>query len=157
MEEIKELLIEAERKLSNVDHLLSVTFPVLNDSKILAPIAETLAQSALKALEALLCYERAYKRIHILPTNIDLMIDLFKTDIARRYKFERGLIVMLNDLKNLLQSRKKSAAEFVKNDKYVICSNEYYTTIITSEKLKSYKLLTANFINQVRVITSRRV
>lgn len=156
MEEIKELIMDAEKKLTNVDHLLSVTFPLVQDSRILAPIAETLAQSALKTMEALLKYEYAYKRILELPNNIDGMYNLFRSKVALRYKMNKNLLIMLFDLKNILQFRKRSAAEFVKHEKYIICSDVYSTTVITSEKLKSYKDLIAQFINQVKEIISRR-
>jgi len=156
MNEINNLIEVAEKKLSNVDHLLLVTFPVINDPKLLAPIAESLANCAFTAIEALLKYERAYKRIHSLPNNLDIMFNIFESEVVNRYKLSKNIIIMLNDLKNLLQSRKKSAVEFVKNDRYIICSNEYYTTIITQEKLITYKELTSKFINQIKEIVSRR-
>ncbi len=155
MEEIKNLINKAENKLANVDHLLSVTFPIINDGKILAPIAESLAQCSFITMEALLKYERIYKRIHSLPDNLDIMFNIFKSEVALRYKISKNIMIMLNDLKNFLQSRKKSAAEFVKDSKYVICSNEYYTTIITPEKLKTYKDLISQFITKVKEITSK--
>ncbi len=156
MEEVNNLIEQAEKKLANIDHLLSVTFPVINDIKLLAPITDSIAICVFLVMEALLKYERAYKRIHSLPNNLDIMFNIFESEVVNRYKISKKFIIMLNDLKNFTQSRKKSAAEFVKNDKYIICSNEYYTTIITQEKLKTYKDLTSQFINQVKEIISRR-
>lgn len=155
MKEPEDLILEAERKLNNVDHLLSVTFPLVNDSKILAPIAETLGQSALKTMEALLRNEYNYKRIKALPNNLEIMHAIFKS-VAVRYKLNKNINNMLSDLKNLIENRKKSAAEFTKGDKYIICTNEYSTTVITSEKLKNYMQITNQFITQVKEIMKRR-
>ena len=88
MKEGEDLILEAERKLNNVDHLLSVTFPLVNDSKILAPIAETLGQSALKTMEALLRNEYNYKRIKALPNNLEIMYTIFKS-VAVKYKLNK--------------------------------------------------------------------
>ncbi len=155
MEEIKNLIIEAEKKLSNIDHLLNVTFPVINDGKLLPPITESLSQCAFIVMEALLKYERAYKRIHALPNNLDIMFSIFESKVAPRYKVSKNFIIMLNDLKNFMNSRKKSAAEFVKHSEYVICSSEYYTIVITQEKLKAYKELISQLISKTKEIISK--
>jgi len=152
MENVRKLLNEANSLFKISDHLMYVTYPLVKDNKLIVSITENLSKSLIKAMEAVLHYDRLYKRIEIFPENFYSKFDIFKRKCAVRYNIDRNHIVLIEDLKKLVDERKKSKMEFVRKDKYVICNSNYSTKIITLDKLKEYLNISRNFLKRVNHI-----
>ena len=63
MEEHKLLMKESLQLLNTADHLAYMTYPLLDDPKLLITITKNLYNALMKSVEAILVYERTYKRI----------------------------------------------------------------------------------------------
>ena len=147
--DIVKILADANRNFKTADHMLYVTYPLVKDNKLLILVAENLCKALLAGLDALLYYETLYKRIRGVPENFVDKMDILKRSIASRYNIPRSNIVVIEDLNAIIEQRKKSPMEFVKREKYVICSSDYKTSVLTTEKLKNYINESRLFLNKV--------
>ena len=155
MEKSSILLKEAHQYINTADHLCYVTFPTVNDNKILMAIAENIYVSMITAMEALLQYEKEFRRIYNIPENFDMRFDLFKTNVARRYNIDRTHILVMDDLRKLLQLHKSSQIEFNRKGSYVIADDNFKLRSLNINKIKQYVNNAKPFIKSVDEIVSR--
>jgi hypothetical protein len=152
MEDFRLLLKEANTSFRTADHMLYVTYPLIKENRLIISMTENLNNALIKAMEALLYYDRAYKRVEVFPDDFYSKFDVFKRECAIRYGIDRNYIALIQDLRDLINERKKSKMEFIRNDKYVICSDNYSVKTITIDKLKEYLNISKIFIRKVNQI-----
>jgi hypothetical protein len=110
-----------------------MTYPLVKDVKLIVTIAENLHQALVTAMDAILYYDRLYKRISQLPENFNSRFDIFKRSCVPRYNIERDHLVIINDLRQL-----------------VICNNKYRKMkVITIEKMKGYLVQSKSFMEKI--------
>lgn len=137
MEITLDLLKNANKKYETADHLAYVTYPLIQEPKLIITIADNLYSALNYLIEALIRYERLYKRIPPIQESFESKFDVFKKCLSR-YNIDRESTLLIYDLKTLLDSRQKSPVEFIRKDKFVICSQNYKTQTITLSKVKDY-------------------
>ncbi len=149
---IQALVGIANNKLSTADHLAYTTYPTVREPKLLLSIIEDIFVGVSAGMDAILLYERMFKRVP--PHTSDLMtrIDVFKTKCAERYNFNREVMVMLIDIQRLLEFNRKSAMQIAKRDKLVIFEDDYRMKSITIESVKNYLTLSKPFIEKVNKV-----
>ncbi len=152
MREISESLFEANRLIKTADHLAYVTYPLIKDNKLIMTITENLAEAMMKAVNALLYYDKYYKRISSLPVDFRSRLEIFRTNCAPRYKINVNYLSLIKDLKELQEARKNASMEFVRKDQYVITENNFKMKTLTYQKVKDYVNLSKTFINQINTI-----
>ena len=152
MEIFLEQIGESKKFLKTADHLAYVTYPLLNDEKILLIVADNLYNSLLKAMDSLLTYERYYKRISNIPENFENKFDIFRSEILKRYGFNPELILIIRDMKEIIDSRKKSSFEFIKRNNLVVLSNEFRVKTLNLKKVKDYITITKVFIDKINKV-----
>ena len=81
MEDFLELLSEANRAFKTADHLTYVTYPLVQETKLLIAIVENLYSALIKSIEAILEYDQLYKRISLLPQDPQSRLEIFKTKL----------------------------------------------------------------------------
>ena len=146
-------LEKANQHFQAADHMASVTYNLLKDQKLFIAIAENLHLSFSLAIDALLQYERLYKRIPPYSENPDAKLEVFRQKVAPLYNLNRGYLIVVEELRELVQGRKSAPMEFVRQDKYVICNQDYSKiTTITLEKLKSYINESKPFMRKLNLI-----
>lgn len=148
MDKLKQLITEANAELKKADHLAYVTYPMIRESKLLYAIAEVLYNSLHKGVEAVLEYERLYKRIPLVAGTFETEIELFK-DVSARYGFSRNVVLLLLDLKRLIKAKKESPVEFVRKDKFVICDDDYTMSVLDINKIKAYVMDSKEFMEKL--------
>ncbi|MFA5887788.1 MAG: hypothetical protein WC852_03700 [Candidatus Nanoarchaeia archaeon] len=148
MDKLKQLITEANTELKKADHLAYVTYPMIRESKLLYAIAEVLYNSLYKGVEAVLAYERLYKRIPLVPGTFETEIELFK-DVSTRYGFSRSIVLLLLDLRRLVKAKKESPVEFVRKDKFVICDDDYNMSVLDINKIKAYVMDSKEFMEKL--------
>lgn len=148
MDKLKQLITEANTELKKADHLAYVTYPMIRESKLLYAIAEVIYNSLHKGVEAVLAYERLYKRIPLVPGTFETEIELFK-DVSTRYGFSRSIVLLLLDLRRLVKAKKESPVEFVRKDKFVICDDDYNMSVLDINKIKAYVMDSKEFMEKL--------
>lgn len=157
MEKIKALLQESNKAFNVADHLTYVTYPLIKDTKLLTTIAENLYVSLIKSMEAVLYYDRLYKRIPEYPPSFIEMFQIFKVKCVPRYHIPREGLVIIQDIHQFLENRKKSALEFSRKDKFIIATREYRLSALTLDKLKNYLYQSRTFLNQINNVLLKEI
>lgn len=152
MREIKAMLDRANVLIKRADHMFYVTYPLVKDNKLIITMADNISNGMLCAMDAVLMYEKLYKRISIYPEDYRVKMDMFKDSVARRYNINREHVVLIQDLKKFLEERKKSGVEFVKDDKYVLFNQKREVKSLGIEKLKQNLNMSKDFLKKVNGI-----
>jgi len=138
MEEYELLMKKALTDFKTADHMIYVTYPLVNDPRIIVNIIDKLFNALINTITAILSYEYLYKRISRVPESLNEKLDLFKRIIDRRYNFDKGILGLIDDLIKLREFRNKSPMEFVRRENLIICSSGYNTRSINHRKIKEY-------------------
>lgn len=125
---------QAENKLKIVDHLLSTTYPVIKDPKLLLSALSSLYQALDLAIDAALVFEKNFKSFQYTPEN---KIDIFRRKILPKYDIDKEMLVFYNELREIIEGHKNSDVEFTKKETFVISDNKYNLKKLTYEDAKS--------------------
>ena len=137
MEEFRNLVLEANRKLRLADHMAYITYPMLKETKLLLTVLDNLDKSLKAALNAYLYYERLYKRISPYPEDLKTKLDIFERSAAKRYNLQNYSKLII-EIHNILKKHKESPVAFVKKDKLVICNRDYRMKVLEISDVKNY-------------------
>lgn len=149
MEEVIRSLQAAQRALTVADHMAYVTYPLVKDIKLLVAVLNNLDHALTEGMNAALYYDRLYKRIPPLPEHFHLRMDLFKRKTAPRYGIGREFILLLEDVRAIIEHRNQSPIEFTRKDKLVICSSTYRMKVITYDAIKDYLRQSKLFMDKI--------
>ena len=148
MEEYEKNLKEALKHLQIADHMIYVTFPIINEYRLLLKIFDEIYFSVINSINAILNYEYLYKRIRIYDNNNDNLDTFFR--IAKNYDISNEQIKKIREIISINKKHKQSAMEFVKKDRVVIMSDSLSTQILDVIISKQYLLLAKELLVIVR-------
>src|SRR3989344_1889151 len=137
MEEFISLVKEANKAFETADHLAYVTYPIVNDIKLIALVAENLNTALTKTMEAFLYYDRLYKRVQFIPNDFNSKFELFKTRSAKYHNLSKQNIEIISEIKEFIEERKRSQMEFSRKNSFVLYSNLQVKTM-SLDKIKKY-------------------
>jgi len=140
MEKFQENLQQAIKNLQIADHMTYVTYPLVNEKRLLLKIFDEIYKSMINCINAILNYEYLYKRIRLYKENND-NLQTFIDKCAKNYGLTNEQIKKIKEIIELNKQHKQSAMEFVKKEKVVILSDNLGTQIIDLQKIKEYLLL----------------
>ena len=136
MEKFQEFRAKAIKSLNIADHMLFVTYPLIKDSKFFLVILQNIFLAYTNAVSALLYYERLFKRIPPFQESFESKFYMFRQRCVHRHNLDKNIISNIQDIKEILIAHKKSPIEFVRKDRFVICSDNYKVKTLSTEKLK---------------------
>ena len=142
-------LDQAKNAVKIADHMLKVTYNVVNDPKLLMVIAERLLLAMEQVVKAIVMYEVQCHRIPPFKEEFDEMFSLFKMRCTGRYNIDSGYVDLLQEIKEVVQHHKQSPVEFSRKEEYVICSENYETDIISKTFLNESVAKIKLFIEDV--------
>ena len=159
MERYEEAMQNAKKTLQIADHMLTVTYKVVNDPKLLLGVVDRLKSSLHYCVASLCHYERLYKRIPPFEENFDSMWNTFKLRCTRKYNINIEYITLVQEVNEILKQHKKSGMEFRRNNEFVICSDTYRLRVIRSTDIKKYLEKAKLFIKEIEnmVKTDERI
>ncbi|MEK6948822.1 MAG: hypothetical protein AABX34_01280 [Nanoarchaeota archaeon] len=152
MEKFNELMESAEKKLNFADYILSMTYPLVKDPKLLLSVAENMFLAFNYSLTSLLYYERHFKRIPPFQDNFSLKLQLFKDECAERYGIGNEQLKAMQELKEILIAHKKSPIEFPRKESFMIFNESYEAKTLTQDLLKDYIKKAKLFIKKLSTI-----
>jgi hypothetical protein len=148
MEKFQENLDQAIKNLQIADHMTYVTYPLVNEKRLLLKIFDEIYKSIICCINAILNYEYLYKRINLYKKNEENM-QTFINKCAKNYGLTNKQIKEIIEILELNKQHKQSAMEFVKKDKIVILSDNLKTQTINIQKIKEYLLLAKELLMRV--------
>ena len=153
MEKFQEMREIARKKLQVADHMLTMTYPFVQDPKLLIAVMENLFLALANSMTSLLYYDRLFKRIPPFQDTFPSKFNMFKTKYAN--KFDKEYMDLIQEIKEIILEHRKSPVEFSKKDKFVICSDNYKMKTVTLNQLKDYIKKTKLFINKTNQLMSK--
>ncbi len=109
---------QACRHYENAVHLLTTTYPSLQDPKIFLSIVDNL-----------------YQAVNL--STIALQVKSIQ-ELAEKYPLRKETKEILIELKEIVDSHKKSPVEFRRGTKMVICKTNYRLIVLTTSLLETY-------------------
>ncbi|MBI2499235.1 hypothetical protein HYV88_03250 [Candidatus Woesearchaeota archaeon] len=152
MEMYETLMKKALNDFKTVDHMVYVTYPLVNDPKLMFGIVDKLFNTLIDVITAVLNYDYLYKRISHVPESLNEKLELFKKVIGKRYNFNGNIFLLLEELNKFKEFRKRSPMEFVRRDNLVICSSGFNTKSLNYKKVKEYVNKSKEFMNNANML-----
>ncbi len=155
MDDLKKKVSDMNRSISTADHLAYITFPVVNDIKLLLHITRSVDEAMTNGMDILLEYDRMYKRIGPLPSNFNSRFDVFKKACVKRYNISEDHVDLINELRDIMRRHKESPMEFKRKDEFVICNDHFRLKKLSIQRVKGYLEKAKPFISQVNNIINK--
>ena len=92
MEQFQTAREEAIKKLKIADHMLTITYQLVQDPKLLLAVLDNIYTAMEKAMSSVLYYERLFKRIPPFPENFEAKLIMFKTRVQPKYKINNDYL-----------------------------------------------------------------
>ena len=155
MEKFQELRDAANKKLKLADHILTMTYPMVKDPRLLLSSIENLFLAFTYGMSSLLYYERLFKRVPPFPDNFASKFEMFRDECSKRYNIDSEHLKIIQDIKEIIVSHKKSPMEFSRNDSLIICNGNYRMKTISANMIHNYVQKAKLFIKNISTIVSK--
>lgn len=149
MEKFLENLYEAEKILLKIDHMLYVTYPLVQDKLLLLKILLETKNAIVKCINSILQYEYLYRRIR-LSKDPKENLRMFKIKCAPRYNISVDEIKLILELFDTIEKHKKSPFEFKKDEKIIILSESSQPKVIVIEDTKQFLILAKGILEKIK-------
>lgn len=146
---------KARSNIRVADHMLTMTYPLVKDPKILVAVLENIFMALTNSMASVLYYERALKRIPPFHDNFQSKYSMFKAKIVPRYKIDLSVVRFIVEIKELVQDHKESAVEFSRKGKFVITDSEYRMRALGEKELKSYLAKAKTAVHELLQLVSK--
>ncbi|MBW2989256.1 hypothetical protein KY358_02960 [Candidatus Woesearchaeota archaeon] len=154
-ERYEELRDAARKKIQIADHMLTMTYPLVKDPKLLLAAVENIFLALANSMGSLLYYEKNYKIIPPFQDNFTSKFNIFREKCAKRHNIDDGMVLMMDEIRDIVIQHKNSPVEFTRNDSLVICSQDYNMKTIDPEKMKRYIMKSKLFISNINSIINK--
>ena len=148
MQKFLENKTEAIRRIKIADHLITMTYPIVQDPKLLKVILNNLYQALENALQAFNTFERLPQS----HNNFEILVNNCKKRF-QKYNISESYTEFLLEIHNLIVKRHSADVEFIRKEKFVFSSKDYNLNIVTKSQMKNYIIKGKLFLKQLlRVI-----
>lgn len=154
MEKFQLLREEALKNYRLAEHMLRVTYPLIQDTKLLLGITNNLFSLFDQAVSSILHHQRIFKLVPAFPDNFKSKIQLLYQKRSR-YQIPQEYFSLILELDEIIRLHKTSPIEFRRKDRFIICTEKYQVKAITFDQLKEYLKKAREFLDLMNQITSR--
>ncbi len=155
MEKFQELREQAKKKITIADHMLTQTYPLVRDVKLLLTVLENVFLALSYSMSSVLYYDRLFKKISAFPENFEGRFYVFKDKCVPRYNIDKEYLALIREIKEIIIAHKKSPVEFVRNDRFIICSENYRMKTVNVDQLKKYIAKSKVFVQETSNIVNK--
>ena len=155
MEKFQESLLKAKKSIHLADHMIFVTYKLINDPRLLLSAIKNIFNSLQHTVDSLLHHERVFKRIPAYPENFGSKFTILKDNCTNRLNLNQSYLYLIKDIHTLLIDHKNSPVEISRKDRFIICSSDYRTKSISHKEIKEYLARSKSFINEVETIVMK--
>ena len=149
MGDYKLYLDNAKRYVATADHLLTETYPLVKDPRMLLTVLQNIYGSFKSCMMYMLYKDVADGKIPEFDQDFETMLAIFKARAERRYRIKPEYIQALEQSYKALKTHKESPMEFSRHEMFVICSDKYETQTITTANLRDYIGKAKLFIGEI--------
>ena len=154
MEKFQEARDKARRNLQIADHMTYMTYSMVKDPKLLVVVMENIFLALTNAMSSVLHYEKFFKRLDPFPENFEAKFLVFQ-NCALKYKIDKSYLGLIREVKDFIYEHKRSSVEFVRKDRFVICTDNYQMKAISVDQIKGYIKQAKGFLQLTNGIVSQ--
>lgn len=150
--EVLSEIARARKELKLADHMVYVTYKLLNDRKIILSVANHISNALNRTIFAFLENERDYKRVYHLPENEQLRLAYFLRDYSEKFRLsidEEEMIVKLNKLSSISGGESYNVQ---KNDVIHVVNGSFRVETVSVGIIKKYLSNARELINRIEGI-----
>jgi hypothetical protein len=147
-EKYKECLKESARHLQIADHMTYITFPLVNEKKLIIKIFEEIFKSVKNSVNSAIYFEFQNKNL-ILSNNEKENIDNFIKNLAKEYDLNEKEINKIREIIEIEKKHEESSMEFIRKEKLIMMSDSLDIKTITIEDIKEYLTIAKNLFLKI--------
>jgi len=155
MEKYQEARELAKKHIKTADHMISVTYPLVKDPKLLLAVMDNIFLALTNSMGAILHHDRLFKKIPPFHNTFESKFLMFREKSLDLHKIDKSYLQFILDIKNTIVQHKESPVEFSKKDSFVICSEDYKIKTLTVPEIKVHIEKTKTFVDSMVKIVSR--
>lgn len=144
------LLDEARRRVKVADHMLTMTYPLVKDPKLLLAVLENVHRSMDTTMAAALAHARDQKKIPLYSDTLEGRYAAYRQHFAQKTPAEA--MRAIGEIKETIKEHEQSPVEFRRQEKFVICSESYKVRTLTQDTLKKYIRIARSFHEHTRTV-----
>lgn len=152
MNEFEQKANESYRVLKLADHMLTVTYPLVQDPKILLGVLDHLYKSSKMMIESAVEFERYFRRIPQVQNNFQSKYLMFKSRLSKKYCFQKDDYFAIDSILELMMNHRKSSTEFTRDGKIMICDNNFSVKQVTEKELKKHVEQLKKTHNKIKIV-----
>ncbi len=153
MEEFQILREDAQKKIKVADHMLTMSYKLVEDPKILLSVVSNTYYAVEAAMSSVLSYERIFKRVPVYSNEFDSKFNLFRSKVAPKKMVKKEHLKLIQTLRELYVAHKKSPMEFRRHEKFVIANDSYELRTLDYESVKAHVNSAKVFIKEMYKLT----
>ena len=131
-------LEHARRFIQTAEHLLTETFPLVRDPRMLLSVLQNVYGSYKSMMLFYLNRDLEQGKIPPFDQDPENMIRLFKARNERRYSINPDYVKNLEEIYAILKEHRKSPMEFSRHEMLVISDESYNMKTVTTQRLRDY-------------------
>jgi len=146
---------KAKRHVKIADHMLTQTYPLIQDPKLLIAVMDNIFNALTSSMNAILYYDRLMKRIPPFHDSFESKINIFRARCSRRYNCSTEYVKLMQEIREIMKEHNESPFEFSRRGKFVICSDNYRMKTISVDTMKDYIRQTKEFAEIMEAMVSK--
>ncbi|MEA3430031.1 MAG: hypothetical protein U9R08_02045 [Nanoarchaeota archaeon] len=155
MEKYQEAREAAKKYIKTADHMISVTYLLVKDPKLLVAVMDNVFLALTNSVGAILLHDRLFKKIPPFHNTFESKYRMFREKSAEIHNIDKTYLTFILDIKDTILQHKKSPIEFSRKDSFVICSKDYKLKTLTVPDIKGYIVKTKTFVDRMVKIVSK--
>jgi hypothetical protein len=143
-------LTESLRHIETADHMTYVTFPLVNEKKLLLKIFEEIHKAMISLTLALIVHESKKRKMKIYcddNKNFKKFIE-----ILGNHHLKKDEIRKITEIEGLYKKHKASAMEFSRKDSVIIMQDNLDVLALDIKKIKEYLALCKSLFIKISLI-----
>ncbi len=146
---------KARQSIRVADHMLTMTYPLVKDPKLLIAVLENIQGALVHAMTSVLAYEYAFKRIPPYKETFENKFSMFKQHIVRQQALDPHIVQFIAQMKELHDEHKNASIEFSRTETYVMSNERYRLNILTEKDLKAHLQTTKTIVHELLQLVSK--
>ena len=151
-----ETLKSAEKSFNNADHMIFITYSLLNDVHLFPSIITHLYNGFFNCMITLILYDQRTRIQFQNKTNFNSELYLFESKIIRKYKIEPKFIRALKELREFQQAIEQSETNFSRPNRFVLCSKDYNLKTIDMNLIKKFNQIGKEYLYETKKIVTKK-
>ena len=149
MDRYQEHKKKADKHLQFADHMISVTYDLVQEPKLLLSALENVFLAFTNGTSAILHYKKSIGQVPEFADDFSAKYKLYLTHVEKKHGIDAAYSQAMLEIRDILIYRKESPIEFTKDNMLIICSDSYDTRSISVKQIKRYLAKAKVFIEEI--------